>query len=76
MKATAWKSIGRCEPRKACLMGESVAQEELTGVLSSMLTENAPYIDGGKTRVNGEPCWLKYYEEGKHARLQGGGYSL
>ena len=52
---------------------EDDSEEEVKEALRNMLPENAVYIDGGKTKIDGEPCgWMKYYLEAERAGIQAG----
>jgi hypothetical protein len=67
-KLPVWASI--------FLEGKS-GQEVLSEALHEMVPPNATFLDGGKTKLDGEPgAWLKYYYEGEQAGLTVGMYSL
>ena len=67
-KLPAWASL---------FLEGDVAGEVMSESLREMVPPNASYIDGGPTKIDGEPgAWLKYYYQTERAGLRAGMYSL
>jgi len=52
----------------APFLRSNIADETLVENLKAMVPDGGTYINGGQTKLDGEPCkWLKYYYDGERA---------